>query len=674
MKLAALMAIPFAVSTYAEPLTVEKLNSLNQLHDVAVSPDGAQMLYGIKKGQEKGTNHLYLQNIKSGKVKQITSNNSSEYSVTWDKDGQGIYFLSGRSGSSQLWYLPVTGGESVQLTDFPMDVEGYKLSADEKKVALAFTVLPGCKTMQCTLDAKAKDAAKKHNTRAYDQLMVRHWDVWLNEYNSHLFVADLKKGKLLTTATDVMPDWKADFSGMGEVSFHPTGERLAFSAKTPGKDHAWSTNWDIFEVKLADNSITNLTEKNLAWDASPVYSADGRFLAYKAMKTPVYESDKFNLMVKDLRTGDVKDVAPLWDRSIASFQFDNDNRSVIAVAQDLGQQSIFEIDLQFGDVTSIYNQGYAGSVSIADDSVYFTKHSLAGPADVYTIGKDGYGFKQLTDVNKEKMTDVPLGEFEQFNFKGWNNEDVHGYWIKPVGFKEGEKYPVAFLVHGGPQGSFGNMFHYRWNAQLWAAKGYGVVMVDFHGSTGYGQDFTDSISHDWGGKPLEDLQKGMSHITKQQPWLDGDNACALGASYGGYMMNWMMGNWSDGFKCIVNHAGLFDMRSFYNVTEELWFPEHDFGGPFWENTEEYTKFDPARFVDNWKMPMLVIQGELDYRVPYGQSLGAFTTLQRKGIDSRLVMFPGEDHHIRNPDNLIEWYREVFDWMDKYTKPEVLSQK
>lgn len=668
LKIAALTVIPFSANVSAEILTVEKLNSLNQVHNVKVSPDGSQLVYGVKKGQEKGTNHLWLQNIKSGAVSQLTSNKASESSVAWAKDGKGVYFLSGRSGKSQIWYMATTGGEAVQLTDFPLSVEGFKLSSDEAQVALAFTVLPGCKTFKCSIDAFAEQAAKKHNTRAYDQLMVRHWDVWLDQFNSHLFVASLQKGKLTTDAVDLMADWNTDFAGMNQVSFNPNGKSLAFSAKVPGVDHAWTTNWDIFEVNLESKEVANLTVDNKAWDAMPVYSADGRYLAYKAMKTPVYESDKFSLQVKDLRTKAVKDIAPLWDRSISSFQFGSDNRSVIAIAQDVGQQSIFEIDLQFGDVTPIYNQGYAGNVSIAGDALYFTRHNLGNPSDIFTINKDGYGFKQLTHLNKANLADIALGDFEQFKFKGWNNEDVHGYIVKPTNFKEGEKYPIAFLVHGGPQGSFGNMFHYRWNAQLWAAQGYGVVMVDFHGSTGYGQAFTDSISHDWGGKPLEDLQKGMDYITESNTWLDRDNACALGASYGGYMMNWIMGNWSDGFKCIVNHAGLFDMKSFYNVTEELWFPEHDFGGPYWEQEEEYTKFDPSRFVDNWKTPMLVIQGELDYRVPYGQSLGAFTTLQRKGIDSRLVMFPDEDHHIRKPDNLKEWYREVFVWMEKYIKP------
>ncbi|TLU67739.1 S9 family peptidase [Thalassotalea litorea] len=659
--------------TQQETLTVEHLNNFRQLNDVVISPDGNTLVYGLKNGQQTGTHHLYLQDIASEKVTQITSNPTSEYSVQWGADSKSLYFLSARSGSTQVWLLSLDGGEAKQLTDFPLDVSGYKLADDGKTIALAFDVKAGCKTMQCTLDAKAKMADEKHNTRAYDQLMVRHWDHWLDSLNTHLFIATLPEQGKLTEAVDLMPDWNADIAGMAQVSFNVEGTKLAFSAKAPGRDHAWTTNWDIFEVDLASKALTNLTADNKAWDAQPQYSSDGRYLAWKAMKTPVYESGKFTLKVKDLRNDKVQDVAPLWDRSISDFHFSEDNRSVIAVAQDVGQKSIFVISLQFGEVTPVYQNGTVANVTSSGKAIYFTRHTLDTPADVYTINKDGYGFKQLTKVNKDVLENLQMAEFKQFSFPGWNDEKVHGYWLKPANYQQGKQYPIAFLVHGGPQGSFGNMFHYRWNAQLWAAQGYGVVMIDFHGSTGYGQEFTDSISGDWGGKPLVDLQKGFAFITEQESWLDGENACALGASYGGYMMNWFMGKWSDGFNCIVNHAGLFDMKSFYYSTEELWFPEHDFSGPYYNNAENYDKFDPSLFVEHWKMPMLVIQGELDYRVPYAQSLGAFTTMQRKGIDSRLVMFPDEDHHIRKPDNLKEWYREVFAWMDKYLKPKSADQ-
>ena len=672
ISMAALTTLAFAsvgnAATSAEPsvLDVNALTEFNQIHDFVVSPQGDSFIYRLKKGIRSGDNHLYMQNVNSKQAQQLTSNKSGESNVVYAQNGKSIYFLSSRSGSSQIWQLPLTGGEAQQVSALPLDINGFQMSNDGKRFAIELTVMPGCETLQCTLDAKAVDAKKKHNVRVYDQLMVRHWDTWNTAYKSHLFVADKAESGAFTQATDLMPTWQGDIAGAGEVSFHPNGKTLSFSAKLPSKEQAWNTNFDIFEVDLNTKKLTNISAENTAWDAKPVYSPNGRYLAYKAMSVPGYESDKFTVMIRDSKTGKTRAVAKQWDRSVSELVFANDNRTLYVTANDVGQKSIFEINPEFGDVRRVYNDGTAGKIAVTADKIFFTRHALDAPTDIFSIDRDGYQLKQLTTVNADKLSNITLAEFEQFSFEGWNDEDVYGYWLKPANYQMGNKYPIAFLVHGGPQGSFGNMFHYRWNAQLWAAQGYAVVMIDFHGSIGYGQDFTDAIARDWGGKPLEDLQKGFADITKKQPWMDANNACALGASYGGYMMNWIQGNWADGFNCIVNHAGLYDMPSFYGSTEELWFPEHDMGGPVWEGSEDYNKYNPAALVKNWKTPMLVIQGELDYRVPYAQSLGAFTALQRQDIPSRLVMFPDEDHHIRNPDNLKVWYQEVFNWMKKYT--------
>ena len=682
LKSLALIILPTVIFSYsnAAEFTVETLNNLNQPHNVQLSPQGDFLVFGLKKGAASTDNHLYRQNIKSGKIQQLTSHEKSETNVVFSNDGSSLYFLTARSGLSQIWQLPLLGGEAKQITDLPLDINGFKISANGKVLALSLTVKPGCPTLKCSVEAKKADKNKKYQIRAYDQLMVRHWDTWTTEYKNHLFVAQLSPQSMVTDVTDLITNWNTDIAGMAQVSLHPEGTSIVFSAKVPAKNNAWNTNFDIFEVDLTPDSkyeLINLTQSNKAWDASPVYSSNGRFLAYLAMARVSYESDKYTIMLRDNNSGKTSTVAKKWDRSVKSLIFSNDNRSLLVTAQDVGQVSIFEINPEFGDVRTVYNSGTAADVSVHNNTLYFTRHNLNSPKDIFSIQRDGYGLKQLTDFNKETLENVSFGEFEQFSFKGWNNEQVHGYWLKPANFESSKKYPIAYLVHGGPQGSFGNMFHYRWNAQLWAAQGFGVVMVDFHGSTGYGQAFTDSIARDWGGKPFEDLQKGLSYIVENQPWLDGANACALGASYGGYMMNWFAGNWPDRFKCIINHAGLFDIPSFYQSTEELWFPEHDLGGVPWKTkdhngkltpvSEDYTKFNPSAYVEYWKTPMLVIQGELDYRVPYTQSLGAFTTLQRQGIDSRLVMFPNEDHHIRKPDNLAVWYKEVFNWMNTYLK-------
>jgi len=648
-------------------LTVDVLSQLNQIQTMVVSPDGTSLVYNLKKGMKSADNHLYIKDIISGNVRQLTSHNKAESNVKYSADGKSLYFLSSRSGSSQVWQLSLSGGEAQQVTDLPLEINGFVVANDEKSFALEITVKPGCTDFSCTLSAQKQDENNKHNVRIYDQLMVRHWDTWNTAYKNHLFLAKKVTAQPIKSATDIIPNWFADIAGIDQVSFSPNAKSLVFSAKAPSKGQAWTTNYDLFEVNLTTNELTNITVENKAWDANPVYSNNGRYLAYLAMTTPGYESDKFGIKVRDNTTGKTRTIANQWDRSVSELVFADDNRTLYVTAQDVGQKSIFEINPEFGDVRSVYNTGTSANLTVVDDKIYFTRHSLNTPKDIFVINRDSYGIKQLTEVNKDKLANITMAEYEQFSFKGWQEEEVYGYWLKPANYQQGQTYPIAFLVHGGPQGSFGNMFHYRWNAQLWAAQGYGVVMIDFHGSTGYGKKFTDSIAGDWGGKPLEDLQKGLAHIVKAEPWLDADNACALGASYGGYMMNWIEGHWSDGFKCIVNHAGLYDMPSFYTSTEELWFPEHDLGGPVWQGSDDYSKFNPSAFVNNWKIPMLVIQGELDYRVPYAQSLGAFTSLQRKGIDSRLVMFPNEDHHIRDPHNLKVWYQEVFTWLAKYSK-------
>ncbi|MDP5145249.1 S9 family peptidase [Shewanella sp. ULN5] len=673
--LLALVAAGMATSVYsAEPFTVQHLVNMNKIHSYAVSNDGNTLVYGVKVINDKGeaSSDLYALDLsnKSAKPKQLTSAAGTEHDVNFAADNKSIYFLADRSGSSQLFQLSLNGGEAQQVTDLPLDVNGYKLSQDGTQVVMTMRVFPECKDLACSKEKFALEKDRKTTGREYKQLMVRHWDTWEDHARNHLFVANIN-GKKITDAVNVTQGRDTEtppkpFSGMEEVTFSPDGKYVVYSAKAPSRDQSWTTNYDLWQVPVSGGETVNLTEANKAWDAQPTYSADGRYMAYLAMSKPGFEADRYRLMLLDTVTGQEKEVAPLWDRSPSSINFSKDGRTLYVTAQDVGQVSIFEVNPQFGDVRPIYNDGSNSIVAVTNNQIIFKNASLVEPGDLYTISLEGENLRRLTEVNKEKVADIQFGEFEQFKFKGWNDETVHGYWIKPANYKEGEKYPIAYLVHGGPQGSFGNSFSGRWNAQLWAGAGYGVVMVDFHGSTGYGQAFTDSISQDWGGKPLEDLKKGMAAVTEQQPWLDANNACALGGSYGGYMMNWIQGHWSDGFKCLINHAGLFDMRSMYYVTEELWFPEYEFGGTYQDNKELYEKFNPVNYVENWKTPMLVIHGEKDFRVPYGQGLAAFSFMQRKGIPSELLMFPDENHWILNQDNLQQWYKNVFGWMDRWT--------
>jgi dipeptidyl aminopeptidase/acylaminoacyl peptidase len=456
------------------------------------------------------------------------------------------------------------------------------------------------------------------------------------------------------------------FGDATEYSWSPDGKLLAFNARIAGRTEAWSTNFDIF-VAPADASALpkNLTETNPAWDAGPVFSADGGTLYYRAMTRPGFEADRFALMAMDLASGKTREIAPRWDASADGIALSADGKRIYTTAYEGGRHPLFAVDIATGEVGGVAGNGKIEAFDLRGDTLAFTRSTLQGPAQLFISQANGEA-KQVSDFNATKLDSVTFGAFEQFAFPGWNDETVHGYVVKPAGFEAGKKYPVAFLIHGGPQGSFGNHFHYRWNPQTYAGAGYAAVMIDFHGSTGYGQAFTDAIRGDWGGKPLVDLQKGLDAALGKYTWLDGTRVCALGASYGGYMINWIAGNWPDRFQCLVNHDGNLDERMAYYDTEELWFPEWEHGGTPWENPAGYAKHNPIDHIAKWKTPMLVIHGGRDYRVVDTQGMSTFTALQRKGIPSRFLYFPDENHWVLKPKNSIQWYDEVFGWMGRWT--------
>ena len=440
-----------------------------------------------------------------------------------------------------------------------------------------------------------------------------------------------------------------------------------FGARIAGKSEPWSTNFDLFESPAdASAAPVNLTASNPAWDAQPRFLADGT-LVWLAQQRPGFEADRFHVVVKDARSGAVRALNGGWDRSVAHLNATPDGRTLLVTADEAGQRALFALDARTGVVRRLFADGEVEDMAVTRDSVIFTRADLGGPADLYRVPLAGGDAKRLTHVNAALLDARQMSPFEQFSFRGWNGETVYGYVVKPYGFAAGQRFPVAFVVHGGPQASLANLWTYRWNAQAFAGGGYGVVMIDFHGSPGYGQAFTDSISKDWGGKPLIDLQQGLAAALERYPWLDGQRVCALGASYGGFMMNWIEGNWPDRFRCIVNHDGLFDQRMMYYATEELWFPEWEFGGPQYQVPDNYERVNPVDFVSQWRTPMLVIHGEQDFRIPYTQGIAAFTALQRRGIESQLLLFPDENHWVLKPANSLLWYQTVLGWLDAHLK-------
>jgi len=643
-------------------LTIEDMVAMKRVGVPKLSQDGKFIVFSVKEltqDKKRFDSDLWVLELKTANLHQITHTPRSEGSYQWYKDHKSILF----SRDKVIWLQPLNGGKATRLAQFPYTIRDFKLAPDGNRLVFSARVKPKCGENNC--ETKVEDG----NGRLFKQLFVRHWDKWSDGKRSHLFLTTLKNPEKIT---DITLGWNADvpsmpFGGAEEYAISADGSKVYFSAKKEAGKESWSTNFDIFVYDIKEAKTTNLTEQNKAWDAQPVISHDGTLLAYLAMETPGYESDRFILHIINLDTGQRSVVAKDWDRSVSSFAFSEDDSSLIVSVQDVGNKNIFKIDLRTNKIKKLTHHGKNGSFDLYGNTLLYLHNDFTKPNEIYRMPLSGGKPQQLTFFNKASLSKIQMGAFQQFSFKGWNGEKVFGYIVKPINFNPKRKYPMTFLIHGGPQGSFYNQFHYRWNPQIYSAQGYVSVMVDFHGSTGYGKKFTDSIQNDWGGKPLVDLQRGLKAVTKKYKYIDTKNACALGASYGGYMINWIESHWYDQFKCLVNHDGVFDNRMMYFSTEELWFPEREHKGPYFDRVSNYERFNPVNFVKSWKTPMFVIQGGHDYRIPETQSLGAFTALQRQGIPSQLLYFPSENHWVLKPQNSIQWHHKVLDWLHKYLK-------
>ncbi|MGE5235232.1 MAG: prolyl oligopeptidase family serine peptidase [Acidobacteriota bacterium] len=667
-----------AAAPTTHPFSVHDMLAMDRISDPRVSPDGKLVVFTVRVtdlAANKGRTSLWLASVDGSGARRLTSSEASDSQGRWSPDGTAIYFVSTRSGSAQVWRIPVDGGEAQQVTHLPLDVDALTVAPGGRTLLFGLAVFPG-KTpdeTKAALDAREKSQA---TGMVFDSLFIRHWDTWENGTRNHLFAYDVASGK----ATDLMAGMPADcptkpFGDAGDYAIAPDGKSVVFSAKDMGdhpSEEAWSTNFDLFRVPADGSAAPVRITTNPAWDGSPRFSPDGTRLAYLAMSRPGYEADRFEIVVRELATGSERkftlraDGGPRSDRSPSEIVWAADGRELYCTADNHGQHALFAVDAATGKTRMVVEEGTIDGEQSAGDRVLYGMNSLHGPEELYTVGRDGTGSRRITHLNDANVAAARFGTPERFAFTGAHGDTVEGYVVTPADFDAARKYPVAFLIHGGPQGSFGNDFHYRWNPQAYAGAGYAVVTVDFHGSTGYGQAFTDAINDDWGGAPYEDLMKGLDYALAHYPFLDGTRVGGLGASYGGYMINWILGH-TDRFTCLVCHDGNLDERMAYYDTEELWFPEWDHRGTPWDNPEGYAKVNPVEFVKNWKTPTLVIHGEKDFRIPYSQGIGTFTALQRKGIPSKLLIFPDENHFVLKPANSILWHETVIGWLDHWLK-------
>ncbi len=677
LPLSLLTALPVAAATRG--LDVRDMVALDRVSAPLLTADGGNVVFAkrVVGADSKASTGLFIRNLRTRDAappKALTPAGWNVNSAALSANGQNVYFLSAKNGSQQLYVMPLGGGTPRQLTDFPVDVDSYQLSPNGDRVAFSAGVFQDCGSdLACTEKKLAAHKARKNTGEVFDSMFVRHWDTWNDGRRNTLFVAPLPtgnagavKGASAISATLAGDAPSKPFGGNDDYTWAPDGKSVVASIRVQGPKEPWSTNFDLYRLDAEGKQApVNLTAANPAWDAGPVFSADGKTLYYRAMKRPGFEADRFGVMALDLASGKAREIAPQWDRSAGEIVLSADGNSFYTGADDLGEHRLFNIDIATGKATVVAEGGSIGSPVIAGNTLAYTKNSLKSGDQIVVAQADGSTPREITPSASQMLPDVAFGDYEQFQFKGWNNETVHGYVVKPYNYQEGKTYPVAFLIHGGPQGSFGNGWSYRWNPQTYAGQGYAVVMIDFHGSTGYGQAFTDAISQHWGDRPLEDLQKGWAAAQKQYPFLNGDKACALGASYGGFMVNWIAGNWNEPWKCLVNHDGVFDQRMMGYATEELWFTEWEQGGTPYEKAANYEKFNPVNHVANWKKPILIVHGQLDFRIPVEQGLAAFTAAQRQGIESKFLYFPDENHWVLKPQNSVQWHDTVNGWLKQH---------
>ncbi len=659
------------VFSQKHPITFNDFYSIKRIKNFDVSKDGKTIIFTVKTPLVDDNKYNYsicMVDFMGSDFHEVLSDKNNNFNPLFSPNNSKIFaFLSDRNGKSvQIYLYNLKTSEITQVTDFPESIDSFCWSNDGKVIYFSSTVYKGCNSINDIKNYKEKIKHRKTTARIIKNLMFRYWNTWINDKISHVYKVDVSSKKIFPLVVGNYWCPPIDLGSSHDFVPSPDGEELAFTS-SPLKNKATSTNNDVYILNLKSGAIEDMTSKNLACDAAPRYSPDGKYISTLSMKRPGFESDKKDILLYDRKGKSFKNLTASFPNTITDYIW-GDTNTIFFTCPEKGRRPIYKLDINSGKITYIFpshfNRGLMYDRSLG--RLYFMSEAINHPIDIYFYDFKTKKIKQVTHINDELLNKLELTNLHEFYFKGAKGDKVHGIYIYPPQFKEGKKYPVVFLIHGGPQGDFSDEFHYRWNAQMFASPGYIVVMINFHGSVGYGQTFTDSVSKHWGGSPYEDIVKGVKYFLKHHSEANEKKIAAAGASFGGFMIDWIEGH-TDMFKCLISHDGPFDQRSMFGATEELWFPIWEFNGTPWDRGNFYEIYSPSLYVNNFKTPMLVIHSQKDYRVPVTQGFQLFTALKLKGVPSELLYFSDEDHFVQKPQNAKIWWHEVLGWLNKYLK-------